>query len=251
MAVLKHGPSYAVDYDEAAEEGAAEEYRKFADAAVLVKALVHPGGLPPFPRIAINRRVAAARGIPSSVRLEVEPRLGRLAGRGTVLGLATGSTPVGVYDELVRLHREEGVSFRSVVTFNLDEYVGLGPDHPASYRWFMQEHLFGKINIKPEHTRVPDGLARDIPAHCAEYEAAITRAGGIDLQLLGIGRDGQPVFLKDIWPTNQEVADAVKKSVRREHFAKEYGEVFKGDAMWNAIKVPAGDLKYQILDLNR
>ncbi len=76
---------YAVDYDEAAEEGAAEEYRKFADAAVLVKALVHPGGLPPFPRIAINRRVAAARGIPSSVRLEVEPRLGRLAGRGTVL----------------------------------------------------------------------------------------------------------------------------------------------------------------------
>lgn len=85
--VLLVGPRvrYEVEHDAAPVDGAAEEYRKFADAAVLVKALVHPGGLPPFPRIAINRRVAAAGAIPSSVRLEVEPRLGRLAGRGTVL----------------------------------------------------------------------------------------------------------------------------------------------------------------------
>lgn len=112
----------------------------------------------------------------------------------SVLGLATGSTPIPIYALLVERHRRGELSFARVQTFNLDEYVGLGPDHPASYRWFMQEHLFGKVDLRPERVHIPDGLARDIPGHCAHYEAAIVRAGGIDLQLLGIGRDGHIGF---------------------------------------------------------
>lgn len=112
----------------------------------------------------------------------------------SVLGLATGSTPIPVYAELVKMHGRVELDFSRVVTFNLDEYVGLAPDHPCSYREFMRQHLFGKVNITPKHIHFPDGLAKDVPAHCAEYEAAIARAGGIDLQLLGIGRDGHIGF---------------------------------------------------------
>ncbi len=111
-----------------------------------------------------------------------------------VLGLATGSTPLGLYRELVRRHREEGLDFSKVTTFNLDEYVGLGAEHPASYRYFMKENLFSHLNLAPEKTHVPDGLAADIPAYCRRYEAQIRDAGGIDLQLLGIGHDGHIGF---------------------------------------------------------
>lgn len=111
-----------------------------------------------------------------------------------VLGLATGGTPVALYRELIRLHREEGLDFSRARTFNLDEYVGLGREHPASYRRFMQENLFAEINVRPERIHVPDGLAKDVPAHCAAYEAAIAAAGGIDAQLLGIGSDGHIGF---------------------------------------------------------
>ncbi|MBX6365991.1 MAG: glucosamine-6-phosphate deaminase [Gemmatimonadetes bacterium] len=111
-----------------------------------------------------------------------------------VLGLATGSTPLGLYDELVRLHREEGLDFSKVTTFNLDEYVGLSPDHPQSYHHFMQVHLFSRINLQPRFTHVPDGLALDIEDHCAWYEAQIRRYGGIDLQVLGIGANGHLAF---------------------------------------------------------
>lgn len=112
----------------------------------------------------------------------------------TVLGLATGSTPLGLYRELIRLHREEGLDFSRVTTFNLDEYVGLGPDHPASYHTFMFKHLFHALNIPREHIHIPDGLAKDIPAHCASYEDAIRDAGGIDMQVLGIGANGHIGF---------------------------------------------------------
>ena len=112
----------------------------------------------------------------------------------SVLGLATGSTPIPVYEALVKMRERGELDFSRIVTFNLDEYVGLTPDHPCSYREFMRQHLFGKVNIKPENVHFPDGLAKDGPAHCAEYEAAIARAGGIDLQLLGIGRDGHIGF---------------------------------------------------------
>lgn len=111
-----------------------------------------------------------------------------------VLGLATGGTPLGLYAELVRMHREEGLDFSRVVTFNLDEYVGLEPSHPQSYRYFMQQHLFDHVNIDPRNTHVPDGRALDFEAHCAQYERMIHEAGGIDLQVLGIGSDGHIAF---------------------------------------------------------
>src|SRR6185503_4234317 len=112
----------------------------------------------------------------------------------SVLGLATGSTPIPVYAALVQMHERGELDFSRVVTFNLDEYVGLAPDHPCSYHEFMRQHLFGKVNIAPKNIHFPDGFAKDIPAHCAAYEAAIISAGGIDLQLLGIGRDGHIGF---------------------------------------------------------
>ena len=112
------------------------------------------------------------------------------AGRQVVLGLATGSTPVGVYRELVRLHREEGLSFRNVATFNLDEYWPLSPDAPQSYHRFMREQLFDHIDIEPAAVHIPDGTVTraSLLDACARYEERIRAAGGIDLQLLGIGR---------------------------------------------------------------
>ncbi len=109
-----------------------------------------------------------------------------------VLGLATGGTPLGLYRELIRMRRELGLDFSRVTTFNLDEYVGLPPAHPASYRRFMRENFFDHVNIPQTH--VPDGMAKDIPAYCEYYEKAIRDAGGIDLQLLGVGHDGHIGF---------------------------------------------------------
>ena len=111
-----------------------------------------------------------------------------------VLGLATGSTPVKLYRELIRMHQQEGLDFSRITTFNLDEYVGLKPDHPASYRRFMHENLFDHINIPPDNIHIPDGEADDIPTHCQQYEKKICQAGGIDLQILGIGSDGHIGF---------------------------------------------------------
>lgn len=113
-----------------------------------------------------------------------------------VLGLATGSTPIGTYRELVRLHRQEGLDFSRVTTFNLDEYLGVALDlskpyaEDQSYARFMWEELFRGIEVPLEQTHIPDSTTMDPEASCAWYEEAIRRAGGIDLQLLGIGRDG-------------------------------------------------------------
>jgi glucosamine-6-phosphate deaminase len=115
-------------------------------------------------------------------------------GLTTVLGLATGSTPLPLYAELIRLHREEGLSFRNVVTFNLDEYEGLTGDRPESYRYFMEEHLFRHLDLRPGSTHVPDGIAADQKRACDAYEQAIHDAGGLDLQVLGIGRTGHIGF---------------------------------------------------------
>jgi glucosamine-6-phosphate deaminase len=112
----------------------------------------------------------------------------------SVLGLATGSTPVGVYAWLVMQHQKGQLDFSRVQTFNLDEYVGLESGHPQSYREFMRQHLFTKVNLREENIHFPDGLASDISAHCGDYEAAIHRAGGIDMQLLGIGTEGHIGF---------------------------------------------------------
>lgn len=111
-----------------------------------------------------------------------------------VLGLATGSTPLMLYRELIRLHREEGLDFSGVTTFNLDEYVGLPRDHAQSYYSFMWENLFQHIHIPSENVHIPDGNAEDVPGACAAYEKAILDAGGIDLQVLGIGSDGHVGF---------------------------------------------------------
>ena len=111
-----------------------------------------------------------------------------------VLGLATGRTPLQLYQELIRLHRNEGLDFSRVTTFNLDEYVGLPAGHDQSYRWFMRENLFQHINIDQKRTHVPDGGAADLQAECRDYEKRIEAAGGIDLQLLGLGRNGHIGF---------------------------------------------------------
>jgi glucosamine-6-phosphate deaminase len=117
-------------------------------------------------------------------------------GKKAVLGLATGSSPVSVYAELVRLHREEKLSFANVVTFNLDEYFPISPDHPQSYRRFMEVHLFGHVDLPKEQIHIPDGSVprTEVTAACVAYEAAIVEAGGIDFQILGIGRTGHIGF---------------------------------------------------------
>ncbi len=113
-----------------------------------------------------------------------------------VIGLATGSTPIGTYQELIRMHKNEGLDFSRVTTFNLDEYLGLGMDlslnyeADQSYARFMYEELFKQINIDRKNVHVPDGLTKEPKAYCQWYEDQIVKAGGIDLQLLGIGGDG-------------------------------------------------------------
>lgn len=111
-----------------------------------------------------------------------------------VLGLATGSTPLGLYKELIRMHKEEGLSFAKVTTFNLDEYVGLPRTHDQSYYYFMWENLFKHIDIDPRYIHVPDGMASDVEAHCEWYDNEIKKWGGIDLQILGIGANGHIAF---------------------------------------------------------
>ena len=114
----------------------------------------------------------------------------------TVLGLATGSTPTQVYDELVRKHKEEGLSFERVITFNLDEYYPMSPDAHQSYVHFMHEYLFNHIDIKPENIHIPDGTLKkdEITKFCEQYEAKIAQSGGLDIQILGIGRTGHIGF---------------------------------------------------------
>ena len=111
-----------------------------------------------------------------------------------VLGLATGRTMERVYEELARLHREDGLDFSLCRTFNLDEYIGLPPADPRSYRHYMEKHLFRQVNIDPRNSHLPNGMADDLDAECRRYESEIRDCGGIDLQLLGIGHSGHIGF---------------------------------------------------------
>lgn len=111
-----------------------------------------------------------------------------------VLGLATGSTPIGAYEQLIRRYEEGDIDFSAVTSINLDEYRGLSGDNDQSYRYFMNKHLFSHINIRPERTFVPDGLEPDSDKACADYNKIIAGAGGIDLQLLGLGHNGHIGF---------------------------------------------------------
>ena len=111
-----------------------------------------------------------------------------------VLGMATGSTPLGMYQELVQLHEAGILDFSHVTTFNLDEYVGLPVNHPQSYHYFMHEHFFKHINIPPQNINIPSGTTDNYPAFCEWYEQRIEDCGGIDLQILGIGAEGHIAF---------------------------------------------------------
>jgi len=112
----------------------------------------------------------------------------------TILGLATGSTPIGMYKELIKRHNEEGLDFSSVTTFNLDEYLGLDPNNPNSYRYFMNQELFNHINIPIENTHVPLGEEDKAEISCKVYDSMIQEMGGIKLQVLGIGSNGHIAF---------------------------------------------------------
>lgn len=146
------------------------------------------------PTLIFADSAAAAQGLAQEVRELIEKR--NLAGQKTILGMATGSTPVPFYRELIRLHKVEGLSFKNVVTFNLDEYYGLGADHPESYARFMAEQLFDHIDIPKENINIPSGMVPgdQVFAHCRQYEEKIESVGGIDLQILGIGRTGHIGF---------------------------------------------------------
>lgn len=143
-----------------------------------------------------------------------------------VLGLATGSTPLPLYAELIRMHKEEGLDFSQVVTFNLDEYIGLEKEHPQSYHTFMWENLFSQINIKEENVHIPNGMAADVPAFCAQYEADIIKAGGIDIQILGIGSDGHIGFNE---PTSS-FASRTRIKTLTQQTVEDNARFFGGDA---------------------
>lgn len=111
-----------------------------------------------------------------------------------VLGLATGGSPVGMYKELIRMYEQKELNFSKTTTVNLDEYIGLNPEHNQSYRYFMNNNLFNHINIDKSNTFVPNGLAEDLEAQCKEYDQKIVELGGIDIQLLGVGNNGHIAF---------------------------------------------------------
>lgn len=150
-------------------------------------------------------------------------------GETAVLGLATGNTPLPLYRELVRLHREEGLSFANVVSFNLDEYLGLERDHPESYWTFMHRNLFDHVDIAPENIHLPSGTvsAAEIPAHCAQYESEIAAAGGIDYQILGIGRTGHIGFNEPGTPITARTQKIHLDEITRQDAAPAFGGIDK------------------------
>lgn len=147
-----------------------------------------------IPTLLFNIAIEGSLYVANSIAELIESR--NKESKPTVLGLATGSTPTQVYDELVRKHKEEGLSFERVITFNLDEYFPMAPDAHQSYVHFMHEYLFNQINIKPENIHIPDGTLKkdEVAAFCVEYEAKIAQVGGLDVQILGIGRTGHIGF---------------------------------------------------------
>ncbi len=115
-------------------------------------------------------------------------------GRPFVLGLPTGSTPLGMYAELIKLYKAGKLSFENVVTFNMDEYIGLDATHPQSYHYFMQENFFKYVNIKPQNIHILDGMTKDFAKECREYERAMRNVGGVNLFIGGVGVDGHIAF---------------------------------------------------------
>ena len=147
------------------------------------------------------------------------------SGRPAVLGLATGRTPIPFYAELIRLHRAGELSFARVVTFNLDEYLGLPAGHPESYHSFMRRELFDHVDIPAENVHIPDGTIPpdQLDAHCAAYEDAIRAAGGIDFQLLGIGRTGHIGFNEPGSPRDSRTRKVELDPITRQDAAPSFG----------------------------
>lgn len=133
----------------------------------------------------------------------------------SVLGLATGSTPVGMYKELIQMYNENRIDFSRVKTVNLDEYAGLSGDNDQSYRYFMNHNLFDHININKENTNVPNGTASDLEAECARYEQVVESMGGVDIQLLGIGNNGHIAFNEPCgeFPEKTHVVDLTQNTI--------------------------------------
>jgi len=159
--------------------------------------------------------------------LEISKLLSARNDRAT-LGLATGSSPIGLYTELVRRHRAGELSLKDVQTFNLDEYMGLTPDHPASYRAFMSEHLFRGTDLDLKKTHFPPSDESELEAACANWESSIQAAGGIDWQLLGVGRNGHIGFNEPGSPFDSrtrriELAESTREANAR--FFASIGEV--------------------------
>jgi glucosamine-6-phosphate deaminase len=140
-----------------------------------------------------------------------------------VLGLATGRTMKRVYAHLVCLHRQDGLDFSHCRTFNLDEYIGLPADHPGSYRRYMEEHLFRHINIRTGRSHVPDGMTTDVMGECQKYEALIQDAGGIDLQLLGLGMTGHIGFNEPGSPLDSRTHEVRLTDLTRRENAGPFG----------------------------
>lgn len=167
------------------------------------------------PTIAFPTSVAASNFVAREIDKLIRSR--NAAGKPTVLGLATGSTPVGLYRELIRLHKEEKLDFSKVVTFNLDEYYPIPKEDPHSYFRWMHETFFNHVNIKWENIHIPDGTLKpeEIEGFCAEYEQKIKAAGGIDIQILGIGRTGHIGFNEPGSPHNSRTRSVTLDSITR------------------------------------
>ena len=164
------------------------------------------------------------------------------AGLPAVLGLATGATPVGVYKELIRLHKEEGLSFKNVITFNLDEYYPMKPTSVQSYVAFMNENLFDHIDIDKNNIHIPDGTLalEDIAAFCLAYETKISDLGGLDLQLLGIGRTGHIGFNEPGSAPNSGTRLVTLDDLTRSDASRDFGG--KGNVPVKAITMGIGTI---------
>lgn len=134
----------------------------------------------------------------------------------SVIGFATGSTPEGIYQNLVERYKNNFLDFSAITSFNLDEYYGLAGSHPQSYRYYMQEKLFGQVNINAEKIHIPDGSRKDAGAACQDYEKQMAQAGGIDFQLLGIGRNGHIGFNEpaEFFPGDTHLVDLTEDTLQ-------------------------------------